>query len=155
MNRFLLLLTFMTSSVFMLNAAAASDKADPRAVVECSKGEVTFVQINECLPDGHVAFATTDAVAKAFGASGSELLSGCRKLNDGEIGAAICARSAIQSAISLREKLPENSTINDPLFEALADVAKFGEVKKAEEAAKALFPDKMLWVGGLYHPYRK
>jgi hypothetical protein len=134
-------------------SAHAQNTADPRAVAECTDRGGSFVQINECLPEAHVAYAIFDSVPRVYGDAAKPLLDRCRELNEEIEAAAACVSSAIDQAVQLQTKLPEGTSIPDPLFSVLADPAKAEAVEAAENEAQKAFPDQMFWGGTMYQPY--
>lgn len=129
----------------------ASDKADPRAVEFCVEQDSNFVEVERCLPDAHVGYATLDAVEAIYGDAGLELSTRCKVVNDQDIvGAAVCAENAIESAIKLKSRLPAGATIPDPLFARLIDDKAFEDLEAATKTARGVFPEKRLWGGTMY-----
>ncbi|MGV0820239.1 hypothetical protein [Martelella sp. AMO21009] len=135
--------------------ASAEQRVDPRAFEMCAARDSSFVKINDCLPDMHVAVITLDAVGKVYGPDAEVLIKRCRELNDDEIGASTCALEAIDDAVELQSRLPEGAVLDDELFLLLADKAKLEQVEAAAKTARGAFPDKMFWGGSMYHPYSK
>lgn len=134
---------------------AQSSKADQRAVDACKAQSPSFVQVADCLPAAHVAFKTLDAFDTIFPAEGHPLKSKCIELNAKNIvGAAICVTNAIDKAVDLKQSLPDGTTLEDPVFEAVsnADLAK--KLKDAEKKAQSGFPKQQVWGGGIYYPYK-
>ena len=56
--------------------------------------------------------------------------------------------------IELKGQLPEGAAIDDPLFAVMADPAKLEIIDAAELEARKAFPDKTIWGGSFYKPYR-
>lgn len=149
--RALLVLVLMTTSA----AAASAGKADPRAVEACKAGGATFVQVSDCLPEAHVAVKMLDAFDSIYPAEAKPLKDKCLELNQDNIsGAGTCVRQAVEAAVKLKATLPEGSSIDDPIFNAVSATDKQDALSKAMADAKNTFPDRMIWGGGMYHPYK-
>ncbi|MEM9141225.1 MAG: hypothetical protein AAGB15_15460 [Pseudomonadota bacterium] len=140
----------------MLSATQAlADVADERAVRFCVAKDANFVKVDDCLPDAHVAFASFDAIHQIYGDAGQDLTSRCLEVNKGDyVGAATCGRTAIEAAINLAAKLPAGTEIPDPLFKALKNPADMERLTSAIKSARAVFPDKQFWGGGMYRPLK-
>jgi len=134
-------------------AAAENEKVDPRAVEECARRGAGFVEINACLPVAHVAVITLDAIAEIFGPPSNPLIVRCKELNPEIEAAAGCVTGALDSAVQLKKRLPEEARIPDPLFDPLADEEKVGAVRRFEEDARKSFPEITLWAPARFRPY--
>lgn len=137
------------------SAAISAEQADKRAVESCKQTSATFVQIADCLPDAHVAFKTIDAFEEIYGSEASALKDRCIELNKKDIsGAASCISNAAKKAVDLKSSLPDGTDIGDSLFDAVSSKEKFDKLQEATKAARSAFPDKSLWGGGSYYPYK-
>ena len=142
-------------SVFAAGKEKSAVKVDQRTFDFCKAKGGSFVQINDCLPKVQVAFVAMDAIAKEFGPKAQPLLDKCLELNEKDaVGAATCSLEAIKNAVELKGKLPDGADLNDELFNAIADEAKFKSVKAAETKAQELFPEIRIWGGNFYQPYK-
>lgn len=128
--------------------------ADPRAMSSCQEAGGTFVQINSCLPDMHVAYVGLDAFQELYPPDAQPLRIRCAELNKAATGAFICVENAIESAIDLAKVMPKGSSLGDPVFDALTDSNLLSALEERTDQARALFPDKMVWGGGTYFPYK-
>ena len=147
--------TTLMLGFLLAGPALAQGKADPRAVAECSERHESFTQVERCLPDVHVGYIVLDAIADTYGPVGEQLSARCLELNDNKTDrASVCAGNAIEAAIRLAAKLPEGTSIDDPLFDALKDPVAYAEIQPAYEAAKEVFPEKRVWGGTMYTPLR-
>lgn len=145
---------FAVMLVFGVASATAQEKADPRAVVACQEEGGSFVSISECLPSAHVAFAVLDAFDRLYAGDAKLLRQGCEERNKKISGVSICVQSAIEAAIELSSRLPEGSSLNDPVFDAVRSPALYAQLVEAADLAKEAFPDQMIWGGGTYFPYQ-
>lgn len=137
------------------STAISAEQADIRAVESCKQSSATFVQIADCLPDAHVAFKVIDAFAEIYTSEASILKDRCIELNKKDIGAAAsCINNAVKKAVELKSSLPSGTDIGDPLFDAVSSKEKFDKLQEATKIARAAFPDKSLWGGGSYYPYK-
>lgn len=139
----------------LVASPALPSEADPRALEQCKATSPTFVQIAECLPDADVSFKTLDAFASIYPPAAAPLKDKCLELNkDDATGAATCVTAAIKSAIDLRQSLPSGSNIEDPVFNAVSDQSRSQKLDSVIKEARKVYPDKSLWGGNLYQPYR-
>lgn len=148
---------FLAAALFLAASSiptAAQTAVDPRAVQACQQEGGTFVQINECLPEAHVAVVALDAFDAIYPAEAAPVKAKCLELNDRMAAAGTCIRNAIQSAIDLAKVLPTGTELDDPIFAAIASPDDQSALNERIDDAKRLFPDKMFWGGGMYHPYR-
>lgn len=133
--------------------AHAQETVDPRALEAC-QSEGTFVQVSECLPDTHVAFAVIDAFDATYAAEAAPLKTVCLERNEAVSGAATCIVNAIRSAIDLAERLPAGASLNDAVFDAVREPEDFEVLETAMTEARAAFPEKTFWGGGMFYPYQ-
>lgn len=137
-------------------AYAQKTQADPRALEACKAQSGNFVDIADCLPDAHVAVKMLDAFEKLYPPAAAPLKDRCVELNTGNIsGAATCVSEAIRSAIGLKASMPEGSSLDDPIFNAVSDEKLETSLLDAEAKAKEDFPDKRIWGGTTYKRYRE
>jgi hypothetical protein len=132
----------------------APARADPRAVESCKASSSTFVQLESCLPDAHVAFRTLDAFSEIYPPDAATLKTRCIELNDDVVGALACVTTAIEAAIRLKQSLPDGSALDDAVFHAVAEPALLVRLEQVEKEAKAAFPEKRMWGGGMYRQYK-
>lgn len=134
-------------------ATAEQPAADPRALTECQQAGGTFVQINDCLPNAHVAFKTLDAFEAIYPSEAAPLMARCLELNERTTSASTCITTAIQSAIQLGNALPDGASLDDPVFNSISDEALLSELTAAIAEARQMFPERRVWGGGTYRPY--
>ena len=152
MRRTALLLTLLASAALQAQAGA-----DPRALESCARDGASFVAIEKCLPDEHVAVTMLDAIGRdrVFGAAGATLAGQCLALNmdrHGYAGAWACASGAVKAALRLGTHLPAGTRLDDPLFEGLDNPDAARAMDEAERAAQGMFPEKTYWGGTMYRP---
>jgi hypothetical protein len=143
---------FILAGIFSEPSHAA--QADPRAVEVCKKESPTFVQVAKCLPQADVSIRTLDAFDQLYPEAAKPLKQKCLELNKDSIAAAAtCVDEAVESAVKLKSSLPEGTSLDDKVFEAVSD-AKLAEKFEAEqEKARDRYPGEMF--GGLmYRAYR-
>lgn len=152
MHKILIAVALLGASA--MPAASQETGVDPRAVEACQQEGGTFVQINECLPNAHVAIVALDAFDEIYPAEAAPIKTKCHELNDRVAGAFTCVRSAIQSAIDLAKLLPAGTTLDDPIFASVSSPDDLAALTSHIDEAKKVFPDKMYWGGEVYYPYR-
>lgn len=149
------LLTAAALALASLSSSSAFAEADQRAVEACKAGGKAFTEIATCLPDADVAIKTLDAFSEIYPAEAAPLKTRCEELNPKDISAAsTCVTSAIKSAMELKAALPSGTSIGDPIFDAVSDQERSDRLKEVVQKARSAYPDKMIWGGGLYHPYK-
>lgn len=153
MKRFAVLLCVVAAG--LAPAPVGAGEADPRAIAACKSQSKTFVQLSECLPNAHVGIKLLDAFDRVYTSDAAHLKNTCIELNNDDASAsATCVINAIEAALRLQAALPQGSTLDDPVFAAVADTGKFEKLKSERDIARQVFPDQRVWGGGTYHPYK-
>lgn len=135
-------------------AYAQKNQADPRALEACKAKSGNFVEIADCLPDAHVAVKMLDAFAKLYPPAAAPLKDRCIELNKSDMaGAATCVSEAVRSAIKLKASIPEGSSLDDPVFNAVSDEKLEALLLDAGAKARQVFPEHR-WGITTYMPYR-
>lgn len=148
-------LYWLVATIVAASQPAQAANVDPRALEACKAQSTGFVEIANCLPDADVAIKVLDAFDKIYTPQAAPLKAKCIELNKDDIAAAeTCVRTAIQSAVELKASLPEGSSLDDPVFQAVANETLAAELEAARQDARNNFPDKMMWGGAIYHPYK-
>lgn len=135
-------------------ATAQDASVDPRAIEACQASGGTFVQINDCLPDAHVAVIGMDAFGEIYPPEAETIKVRCSELNETIAGAFLCVTSAIDAAVELSAKLPAGSSLGDPVFDAVKSADLKSALRDRTMKARELFPEKRIWGGGIYYPYK-
>lgn len=134
---------------------SSSAVADLRAVEACKANSPTFAQVASCLPMAHVGVVALDAFDDIYPDAALPLKARCIELNSGNpAGALACVTNAIEAAIQLERALPAGATLDDPIFLAVSSADHRDRLRAVMEAARAPFPDPLLWRGTEYQPYR-
>lgn len=143
---------------FLVAASSAAHseaaKADPRAVDACQRSEAAFTAVADCIPDMDVAFAGLDAFDSAASDGAKPLKEACLELNKDPRGAWVCIINATKKAVELKEMLPSGSEVSDPVFRAVSERSFSDLLVNAESEAQARYPNKGLWGGTPYFPYK-
>lgn len=148
--RTILMLLMMTGAV-----VAQERRADPRALEACKKQSEAFTKIAQCLPEADVSFQTLDAFSKLYPPDAQPLKDRCIELNKDSIaGAAACLTSAINDAIKLNASLPENSDLDDPIFQAVRDPSLRDQLQAVIQDARNAYPHTPIWGVTVYYPYK-
>lgn len=144
------------SAMLIVSAAHGSEgHADPRAIEACRASSATFVQVNECLPDAHVAFVVLDRFDDIYPPEAWPLKGKCIELNDANIaGALVCVTQALKAAAELKAAMPEGSSLDDPIFNAAMEDAHRKSLLTEIDTARKMFPERHVWGGTRYIPYR-
>ena len=137
-----------------LPATAQDTSVDPRAVEACQASGGTFVQINDCLPDAHVAVVGMDAFDDLYPPEAAAIKIRCSELNENVAAAFLCLTSAIDAAVELSAKLPAGSSLGDPIFDSVKSTDLKDALRDRTMKARELFPEKRIWGGGIYYPYK-
>lgn len=135
-------------------ATAQDPGVDKRAVEACQALGGTFVQINDCLPDAHVAVVGLDAFDELYPPEAVTIKATCAELNEAVAAAFLCLTSAIDAAVELAAKLPEGSSLGDPVFDAVKSADLKAALRERMLKARESFPEKRIWGGGIYKPYQ-
>jgi len=149
-------LLFLPILLITATAAATAQTAtvDPRALEACQIESSNFVDIRSCLPDAHVAVKALDAFSTIYPSEAQQIRERCLELNDQVAGAMTCTVQAVKSAVELAALLPEGSALNDAVFEGARDPDHLVKLEAVIDEARALFPEKRMWGGGIYRQYR-
>lgn len=134
---------------------AVAQRADPRALEFCQATSSAFTQIADCLPEADVAVRALDAFPTIFPPEAEPLRERCEELNGNNIaGALVCVRRAAEQAVELRQSLPEDAELNDPVFDAVADAELVERFHVEISEARSRYPERRMWGATHYHSYR-
>ncbi|RUX08202.1 MAG: hypothetical protein EOS71_00570 [Mesorhizobium sp.] len=133
---------------------AVAAEADPRALAYCKKTSKAFTEIAQCLPDADVAVRVLDDFDRIFSGDAVSLKAKCIELNGDDInGASVCVINAVKDAVTLKSSLPKGASLDDPIFNAVADEKAYKQLIEAQDKAQKRYPEKRIWGGSLYQPY--
>lgn len=148
-------LAVLLPALMFIGAESTAQTVSDRALEECQSPGQRFTSVKDCLPETDVALNMLDAVQsdQFYGSSGVELVSACRELNSGSVGAWTCAKEAISDAVELLEMVGDAEKIADPLFKGLASKSTYEDLITLQKKEQGRF-DRMMWGGNMYHPLK-
>jgi hypothetical protein len=146
------LLAIVATAPGMAFGQDGSAVADPRAIEFCDS-IADSVPVSECLPDAHVAVRLLDGFDALYPPEAQPLRAWCNERNENPNSAGLCVLTAIESAVEQWRNLEEGLNLDDPVLAAVSDPALLDELQAIQLEARAAFPDRTLWGGGMYVPY--
>ena len=134
-------------------AENAGHKASPEALDACKLIDPSFNKIAACLPKMDVAIETLTAFSSIYPSEAAPIRAKCEELNKDKIGAATCVEKAVETAVQLKQQIPDGSDLPDPLFLSISDAAKMAELNTVTSGARAKYPQFTDFTA-MYQPYR-
>lgn len=129
-------------------------KVSIASVEACKAISDNFAAVSECLPSMEIALSALSAFSEIYPAPAGALKEKCIDINTDQIGAEVCVRKAIESALSLAEALPAGASVDDPIFEAIKNRDDFEKLEQVRISVRNRLPDFSGSGVTTYKPYR-